>query len=110
MIINIRNDNFNFSKSFSEKIENLEIILHIYNGNPIKAVQNLTNLYNNYQQYLNAQNKIRNKGKEINKKSYKKISNSENEKNEMDNVPKNQRLVRKKDNQFLILIFPLNFY
>ena len=97
MIINIRNDNFNFSKSFSEKIENLEIILHIYNGNPIKAVQNLTNLYNNYQQYLNAQNKIRNKGKEINKKSYKKISNSENEKNEMDNVPKNQRLVRKKD-------------
>ena len=97
MIINIRNDNFNFSKSFSQKLENLEIIIQIYNGNPVKAVQNLTNLYYNHQQYLNAQNKIKNKGNEFNKKSYKKISNSENEKSEMDNIPKNQRLVRRKD-------------
>jgi len=97
MIINIRNDNFNFSKSFSEKIDNLEIIIQIYNGNPVKAVQNLTNLYYNHQQYLNAQNKIKNKGNEMNKKSYKKISNSENEKSEMDNIPKNQRLIGKKD-------------
>jgi len=97
MIINIRNDNFNFSKSFSQKIENLEIIIQIYNGNPVKAVQNLADLYYNHQQYLNSQNKIKNKGNEINKKSYKKMSNSENEKSEMDNIPKNQRLLRKKD-------------
>ena len=97
MIINIKNDNFNFSKSFSQKIENLEIIIQIYNGNPVKAVQNLTNLYNNYQQYLNSQNKIKNKGNEMNKISYKKISNNQNEKSEMDNIPKNQRLLRKKD-------------
>ena len=70
MTINIKTDNFNFYTSFSQKIENLEIILEIYNGDPVKAVQNLNNIYNSYQQYQTSKNKSN--LKEMNKKTYKK--------------------------------------
>ena len=95
MTINIKTDNFNFYTSFSQKIENLEIILEIYNGDPVKAVQNLNNIYNSYQQYQTSKNKSN--LKEMNKKTYKKNGNLENKKNEMDNIPKNQRIVNRRD-------------
>ena len=113
MTINLKSDNFNFSVSFSKKIENLEIILEIYKDDPIKAIQNLTVIYNKYQKYLKEKNK--NKFIYLSKKSYKKNSNFENKKNELDNIPKNQRLVSGKDllnlkltvKYFLVLIIVL---
>ena len=95
MTINLKNENFNFSQMFSEKIDNLETILQIYNGDPVKAVQKLNNIYSDYQQYLITKNK--NNLAELNKKGYKKIPNNENKKDEMNNIPKNQRIVTKKD-------------
>ena len=103
MTINIKDENFNFTSSFSKKIENLEIILEIYNGDPVEAVQNLTNIYTHYQHYLTAKKK--NNLNEMNKKSYRKNVNIENKKNEMDNIPKNQRIVNRKDILKLNLIF-----
>jgi len=103
MITNMKNDNFNFAASFTQKIENLETILQIYNGDPVKAVQNLTSLYNKYQQYLAEQNK--NNANDMYKKSYKKISNNENKKNELDNIPKNQRIVNRSDITNLYITF-----
>ena len=91
MTMNIKNDNFNFSVSFTQKIENLETILQIYNGDPVKAIQNLTFIYNNYQQYLTKQNK--NKAIYMNKRSYKKVST----KNEYENIPKSQKIVNRRD-------------
>ena len=108
MTINIKNDNFNFSETFIKKIENLEIILSIYNGDPVKAVQNLNSIYNEYQQYLTIQNK--NNANE-NKKGIRKISNVNNKNNnEMKNIPKNQRIVTKKDIRNLHIIYNYLFY
>ena len=103
MVTNMKTDNFNFAVIFTQKIENLETILQIYNGDPVKAVQNLTSLYNKYQQYLTEQNK--NTANDMYKKSYKKISNNENKKNEMDNIPKNQRIVNRNDIRNLYITF-----
>ena len=103
MVTNMKTDNFNFAVSFTQKIENLETILQIYNGDPVKAVQNLTSLYSKYQQYLTEQNK--NNANDMYKKSYKKISNNENKKNEMDNIPKNQRIVNRNDIRNLYITF-----
>ena len=103
MITNMKNDNFNFAEIFTQKIENLEEILQVYNGRPVKAVQNLTSLYNKYQQYLTEKKK--NNANDLYKKSYKKISNNENKKNEMDDVPKNQRIVNRNDIRNLYITF-----
>ena len=113
MIMNVKNDEFNFASTFLKKIENLEIALEFYKGNPIDAIQNINKIYNNYQQYLNSKNK--NKANEMNKKNYKKIL----EENELDHIPKNQRILTKKNiaklnitfkyifSFFIILIFAL---
>ena len=95
MTINIKNDLFNFSSNFLKKIENLENILKIYKEDPVKSVTNLNDLYNKYQQYLSVKNK--NNINEMNKKGYRKISFNENKKSEMDNIPKNQRIITKKE-------------
>ena len=102
MTLNIKNDDFSFSETFNKKIENLETILLLYKVDPTKCIQNLNNIYNNYQQYLNAKNK--NNSNEMNKKNYKKIMN-ENEKNELDNIPKNQRIISVKEVKSLGLTF-----
>ena len=89
-------DDSDFLKTFSSKIEKLEIILQIYNGDPVNAVNELNQLYGEYQQKLILKNK--NNANELNKKGLKKFTNNiENKKNEMDNIPKNQRIVTKKD-------------
>ena len=114
MTINIKNDDFSFSETFSQKINNLEIILEIYNGDPIKAVQELNGIYNEYQQYLNTKNK--NNMNNMNKN--RKVSSIENKKREIDDIPKNQRIVEKKDlkelkiinNYFLSLIILIIYF
>ena len=103
MVTNMKNDNFNFAEKFTQKIENLEGVLQVYNGEPVKAVQNLTSLYSKYQQYLSEKNK--NNANDLYKKNYKKISNNENKKNEMDDVPKNQRIVNRNDIRNLYITF-----
>jgi hypothetical protein len=54
MIINSKNDDFNFNKVFSAKINNLRTILDFYNEDPLKAIRNLNELY---QKFLNSKNK-----------------------------------------------------
>ena len=72
MTINSKNDEFNFNNTFLQKIENLEIILQFYNGDPLKAVKNLNTIYTNYKQYFTS--KIKNKSIDINKKKFKNTS------------------------------------
>ena len=103
MTINIKNDDFNFSEIFSKKIENLETLLKFYDSDPIKAVQNLNSIYANYQQFLASKNK--NHPAEGNKRNYKKIIEEENKKNELDHIPKNQRILTRKDIKSLDITF-----
>mgnify|MGYP003571295802 CR=1 FL=1 len=94
MTINLRNDDFSFSVTFSKKIENLQTILQFDINDPIKGVQNLNNIYSDYQAYLTTKNKSN--PAEANKKNYKKLIN-DNKKNELDDIPKNERIMTKKD-------------
>ena len=103
MTINVKNEEFNFASIFLKKIENLEIALEFYKGNPIDAIQNINKIYNNYQQYLNSKNK--NKANEMNKKNYKKIL----EENELDHVPKNQRILTRNNATKLNITFKYIF-
>ena len=102
MTLNIKNEDFNFCETFNKKVENLETILLIYKVAPTKCVQNLNNIYNNYRQYLSSKNK--NNAIEMNKKNYKKIIN-DNKKNELDNIPKNQRILNRKGVKTLGITF-----
>ena len=94
MTINFKNDDFSFSVTFSKKIENLKSILQFDINDPIKGVKNLNNVYSDYQAYLTTKNK--NNVADANKKNYKKLIN-DNKKNELDNIPKNERIMTKKD-------------
>ena len=109
MIINVKNDDCNFSEIFLEKIENLENILQFYNIDPIKSVQDLNVIYTQYQQQIT--NKNKNNALDSNKKNYKKIVD-ENKKNELDDIPKNQRIISKKELKSLGLtyIYKLMYY
>ena len=94
MIINKKYDGFDFKATFSQKIENLEIIIELYKSNPLEAVQNLNLIYNGYNQFLINKNKnaiLNNNKKNINKK------NSLEEENDIDNIPKNQQMISIKD-------------
>ena len=104
MTINIKSDDFNFSELFLKKIEYLESIIQFYNSDPIKNVQNLNALYNNYQQFLTTKNR---NSSETYKKNYKKID--EEKKNELDNVPKNQRIIKRQDIKILGITFKFTF-
>ena len=94
MTMNAKTENFNFALTFSQKIDNLETILQIYKGDPVKAVQNLTNIYSSYQKYLTAQNKSN--ANAAYKKNTKKMYEADNKKSEMDNIPKNQKIVNRR--------------
>jgi len=93
MILSAKNDDFNFNSFFTQKIENLETILQFYNGDPLKAVINLNGIYSKYEQLMKTKNKNSN---ENNQKKYKNYLDKD-KKNELDNVPKNQRIVNKDD-------------
>ena len=105
MTINIKSDEFNFKEIFLKKIEKLESILQFYNSDPIKSINNLNLIYNKYQQFINAKNK--NNSSEMNKKKNKKLE--EDKKSQLDSVPKNQRLITRKDVKFLGLTFKFTF-
>ena len=49
MTMNVKNEEFNFVSTFLKKIENLEIILEFYNGNPINAIQNINQTFNHFE-------------------------------------------------------------
>ena len=94
MIINTKSDDFDFKYIFSQKIENLEIILELYKSSPLEAIQNLNLIYSEYNKYLINKNKnaiLNNNKKYLNKKSYKE------DKNNMENIPKHQQLISMKD-------------
>ena len=110
MTMNTKQNKFKFDELFSRKLDNLEIILQLYNGAPLKAVQELNTIYGEYQSYLNTKNKI--EAMEMAKKSMRKTTDEENKKNELFNIPKNQRIVSKKDfkklnidNKYLIIFY-----
>ena len=105
MVINSKNDDFNFNNVFSEKLNNLRTILEFYNEDPLNAIKNLNEIY---QQFLTSKNK--NITIDINKKKYK--NSEENKKNELDNIPNNQRIFNKKDirNLGITFIFLVLFY
>ena len=109
MTINIKTDTFIFKDTFKKKLENLEIILQLYNGEPVKAIQNLNNIYNDYQQFIL---KNKNDALEMAKKGYRKSINEENKKNIMNNISKNLRIFNKNEikninliNKYLIIVF-----
>ena len=53
-VINTKDESldFNFYKDFSQKIENLNIILKLFSQNPINAVSNLSKGYSKYDKYI----------------------------------------------------------
>jgi len=92
MIINIKDKDFDFKKVFSNKIENLIIILELYKSNPLTAIQNLNKIYNDYNKYISD-----NKKNNTNNNSLKKNDkNLKVDKKEMD-IPKNQQKITIKD-------------
>ena len=103
MVINSKNDDFIFNNVFTEKLNNLRTILEFYNEDPLKAIKNLNEIY---QQFLSS--KIRNISNDINKKKFK--NSEENKKNELDNIPKNQRIFSKKDLRNLGITFIFLFF
>ena len=60
MIINTKDEEFNFCEIFAKKIENLEAILEIYKVNPFECVKSLNEIYNDYNKYLNKKNELTN--------------------------------------------------
>ena len=52
MTLNNKIDDFKFNEMFSEKIDNLENIIKLYNESPRQYLRNINDIYNNYQQYL----------------------------------------------------------
>ena len=102
MIMSVKSDNFSFNEIFSKKIEILEAILNFNTNDPVKAVQNLNTMYSKYQQYLTT--KYKKISKDTNKKNYKKLMD-ENKKNELDDIPKNQRIISKRDVKSLGITF-----
>ena len=97
MTINTKTNDFQFDKMFAEKLENLDIILKLYKISPIKALHNLIKLYNSYQSYITKKNK--NEANEISKRNNKK--HFDLQKNELDNIPKNQMIIDKKGIKYL---------
>ena len=84
MITNTKYDGFDFKVTFSNKIENLEIILESHKSSPLETEQNLNIIYNEYNQFL------------INKKNFNKRNSLEEEK-DVNDIPKNQQMITIKD-------------
>ena len=96
MTINTKIDEkTSFVEMFNKKLANLEIIIQLFNGDPLKALQNLNTLYNEYQQKLTAKNKT--EALEMAKRGYRKNSEEDNKKNDKYNIPKNQRIINRKE-------------
>ena len=103
MVRNFKNEKYNFSSLFLQKIENLKTILNIYSDDSIKAIQELCSLYNKYYKYKAKDN--RNYSYKIIKKDYKKIIEKEDKKDDLDTVPINQRIFKKEDIRKLNIMY-----
>ena len=108
MIKNSKDDNFNFSEIFLQKIKNLEIILNIYYENPFKALKDLNDLYNKHNKFTSRA--IKNQISYTKKKEYKKIIEEEKNKDELDTVPKNQKVFRRRDIRKLNIMYYYLFF
>lgn len=87
MVINTKDDQFNFCVTFSKKIENLEAILELYKINPMESIKKLNSIYNDYNKYLDR------KKSQININ----LNRIKNEKEEMIEIPRHQRVISIKD-------------
>ena len=109
MIKNSKNDNFNFSELFLEKIKNLEIILNIYIENPLKAIKELNDLYGRHHKFVGRV--IEGRMNTYSKKQNQKILEEEKNKDELDMVPNTQQIFKRKDIRKLnILYYYLLFF
>ena len=86
--IELKTDGYDFKESFNKKIDDLEIILELYKGNPLDAVQDLNVIYNEYNQFITNKNKAN--IHDLGKKSL-------NKKNEDVNYLKKQQMITQKD-------------
>ena len=92
MTIDSKYDEFDFKSRFSQKIDNLDIILELYKSSPLEAIQDLNLIYNEYNQFLINKNKnalMNNNKKNMNRRSSIDEQNSE--------FSKNQQMVSMKD-------------
>ena len=93
MTLNNKFDDYKFNEMFSKKIDNLENIIDLYNESPKQSLQNLSDIYNNYQTFL-----ITKKKKEA-REAEKRGNRMKYEQNikitETEEVPKSQRILDK---------------
>ena len=95
MNLNNKIDDFKFNEMFSKKIDNLESIINLYNESPKQPLQNLTDIYNNYQQFLIIKKKK--EAREAEKRGYKMKYEQKIDMDETEEVPKSQRILNKKN-------------
>ena len=90
--MNMKDDKFDFIKTFSKKLENLEAILEIYKVNPLETIKNLNSIYKKYSEYLNDKKVI------INEKKYNSlIYKKEKQKKEIVSFYEFQKIVSEND-------------
>ena len=105
-VINTKDESldFNFYKDFSQKIENLNIILKLFSQNPINAVSNLSKGYSKYDKYIT--NKKKNIHTEYNKKNNKKINIIQKEDDDIfAEVPKHLQILKHSNFNKLYIMF-----
>ena len=95
MNLNNKIDDFKFNEMFSKKIDNLESIINLYNESPKQPLQNLTDIYNNYQQFLIIKKKK--EAREAEKRGYRMKYEQKIDMDETEEVPKSQRILNKKN-------------
>ena len=107
MTMNTQTDDFNFNECFSNKLNNLEIILHSYNTDIFKGINNLKKLYYNYQKI--ERNRKKNEKMKMNKDIYINYENKGNNENDKyKNIPKNHIIIEK--NQICQLKITKKYY
>ena len=94
MTLNNKNEELQFNEMFSEKIDNLEVIINLSNESPKQCLRNLNSLYSNYHQFLI--NKRKKEAREAEKKGHQMNNKSEQKSkkiNQSEEVPKSQRIL-----------------
>ena len=93
MTLNNKIDDFKFNEMFSKKIDNLENIINLYIESPKESLQNLSDIYNNYQTFLI--NKKKKEAREAEKRGYRMKYEQKIKMTETEEVPKSQRILNK---------------
>ena len=79
------------------------LIFRKYYENPFKALKDLNDLYNKHNKFKSRA--IKNQISYTKKKEYKKIIEEEKNKDELDTVPKNQKVFRRRDIRKLNIMY-----